>query len=71
MSLFRMLRLSKGLRYPVGDRLYYRCSICGELIQSTPRVTIVCGCGNIRIDLEGGCLVEKQKGTARLLRRIA
>ncbi|MFI5385557.1 MAG: hypothetical protein ACHQ50_05485 [Fimbriimonadales bacterium] len=59
------------MRYPVGDRLYYRCSLCGELIESIPWVSLGCGCGNLRIDLEAGSLVEKHKGTARLLRRIA
>lgn len=71
MSLFRALRLSKGMKYPVGDRLYYRCSLCGELIESIPRNSIICGCGNLRIDIFTGSLIEKHKGTARLLRRVA
>lgn len=72
MSIFRLLRIAKGLRFPVGERLYYRCSLCGGIIASMPDgIGDRCRCGNISINLPSGTLSERQKGTVRLMRLIA
>jgi hypothetical protein len=71
MSIFRLLRISKGMKFPAGDRLYYRCAVCGDVILSIPEASTACTCGNLSIDLETSTLREKKKGTVRLMRRIA
>lgn len=71
MSVFRLLRLVKGSKFPVGDRLYYYCALCGDAISSTPEASISCRCGNVTIDVGKGTLFEFRKGTALLLRKIS
>lgn len=47
---------------PRGPDIYYRCTICGGVVPSQPKVSVACGCGNIVIDLEYFRLaVEKQR----------
>lgn len=71
MSIFRLLKFVKGLKFPVGDRLYYYCALCGDAISSTPEDSVTCRCGNLAIDVHGGTLFELRKGTAMLLRKIS
>jgi hypothetical protein len=71
MSIFRLLRLEGTQKYPVGERLYYRCALCGEYISSMPKESASCGCGNLSIDVPSYSLFERQKGATHLMRKIA
>jgi len=33
--------------YPVGENLYYECTICGNAIPSVPKKDVRCPCGNV------------------------
>lgn len=71
MSIFRLLKLDGSHKYPVDERLYYRCRLCGACISSMPRVSTSCSCGNLLIDVPSYSLFERQKGSTNLLRKIA
>jgi hypothetical protein len=71
MSIFRLLKINEGGKYPVGDRLYYRCILCGANISSMPDSSRTCECGNISIDVVYGTLLERRRGTIQLMRKIA
>jgi hypothetical protein len=71
MSIFRLLKIKEGVRYPVGERLFYRCILCGDNIASLPDASMTCQCGNISIDVTYGTLLERRRGTVRLMRKIA
>jgi hypothetical protein len=68
---FRLLRFDRHAKYPVGDRLFYRCSVCGDYLASATAASCKCSCGNIEIDVFTGTLTEHKKGSAWLIRKIA
>jgi hypothetical protein len=68
---FRLLKFDRHSRYPVGDRLFYRCAICGEYLASATPNSCKCSCGNIRIDVVTGTLTEQKRDSAWLIRKIA
>lgn len=35
-----------------GKDIYYKCTICGDIIPSKPKDNIGCKCGNIFIDID-------------------
>lgn len=37
---------------PRGDDVYYRCTVCGGMIPSTPDDSVQCKCGNVFIDVD-------------------
>jgi hypothetical protein len=70
MAIFRLLKFRKGFGYPVGDNLYYRCSLCRAYIRSVPIDTATCICGNVMIDVPSKTIRESRRGTAHLMRKI-
>lgn len=43
-------RLTRYSPLPVGERLYYECQECGEIVHSMPRQPVFCSCRNVGVD---------------------
>ncbi len=42
--------------YPPEDRIYFECTLCGEIVGSHPAEATECACGNLRVDADSGTL---------------
>jgi plasmid stabilization system protein ParE len=51
---------------PMGDKLFYECTICGEAVPSMPKNNATCNCYNIMVDLDAGRLAIKSPANVRL-----
>ena len=40
--------------YPVGETIFYECSICRDVLPSEPPDSENCTCGNLYIDIDAG-----------------
>jgi len=44
--------ISDTSQAPKGKDVYYKCTLCGDIIPSQPNDNIGCKCGNIFIDID-------------------
>ena len=49
---------------------FWECLVCGEVINSLPRVAVRCHCGNITIDPANGSRVFEKSDRKRLVKLI-
>ncbi|CAM3543510.1 hypothetical protein VA7868_02049 [Vibrio aerogenes CECT 7868] len=47
--------------YPAGKKIYYKCTVCGDVIFSLPEHFAECSCQNITVDRAGGRLSVEKK----------
>ena len=52
--------------YPAGTDLYYECGICGDVLPSLPKDSIMCSCKNITIDADYGRISIRDHGMIKL-----
>jgi hypothetical protein len=50
------MSLDPASRYLEGDRMYFECALCGEVIASRPIEAAECWCGNLAVDANSGTL---------------
>lgn len=57
--------------YPIGDDLFYKCEICGDMIPSKPPGPVAeCKCKNIFIDVDAGRMDAQDDTKITLHRKI-
>ena len=44
--------ISDTSQAPKGKDVYYKCTLCGDIIPSQPKDNVGCKCGNIFIDID-------------------
>lgn len=60
----RYLKVEQRAGYPVGSKLFYKCSTCGDTLPSLPDTTVSCQCRNIEIGIHH--MAVRQDEQARL-----
>lgn len=54
--------------YPAGDRIYFECTLCGDVIGSQPLDAAECSCGNLVVDADRRALTPRHgHGTVLVL----
>ncbi len=54
---------------PRNRDLYYRCRVCGGVVQSVPKDNVGCDCGNVFIDLDTWRLAIEDYSQFEVVRR--
>jgi len=49
--LYEEVHYDPGHGYPGRWGLWYRCTLCGDIIPSSPPTSMACGCGNLLIEV--------------------
>lgn len=57
--------LTRG--YPARKGLYYRCGVCGAVVESLPDDFASCACGNVQIDVGAARMSVKDQTTLEML----
>ena len=54
--------------YPSGDRIYFECTLCKDVIASQPVDAAECSCGNLTVDADTSALTARHgHGTVLVL----
>ncbi len=61
--------ISDTSQAPKGEDVYYKCTLCGDLIPSLPKDNIGCKCGNVFIDIDYFRLAIKDYSKFQALRK--
>jgi hypothetical protein len=51
--------------YPAGNGMFYECLGCNDILPSLPKVSIICTCKNISIDVDYGRISIKNNRKTR------